>query len=114
MTNECLLIGGTSFCNVDEIVENTVLQSKEEIEVSKPRIRIDESDLFSMHRQTDTEICRRRRLSDAALAGRNNNDSAHKYDSAFPIKYLQRTICDIILKRWLRPRAYRMKRSAYQ
>lgn len=68
MAYERALVRDTAFSDIDEVIHDAVLEAEQQVEVAQARIRIDENDVLAAHRKTHTEICRGRRLTDAAFA----------------------------------------------
>ena len=64
--------------NVDNIVDDPVVESQDNIKIAQSDVKVKHDDLSSHESQGRTKIRGRRRLADATLAGRNHNRSSHQ------------------------------------
>ena len=68
---------GVALHDVDQVVDDAALGAHHEIEVAQADVEVDDDDALARLGERRAERRRRRRLADAALAGRDDQNLAH-------------------------------------
>ena len=78
VADESLRKLGSALHDIDEVVDHTPFGPHDQVEVAQPHVEIDHHDLLAGAGQPRTQRGGRRRLADAALAGRHYYDLPHR------------------------------------
>ena len=73
-----------AFDDLHEVIDDAILEAQDDVEISKTDVGVDDHHPLAREREPRGKIGRGRRLSDAALPGRNNDALGHAVSSYFP------------------------------